>query len=73
MDIPLQSKIFIGFASVLAVTCGLAAVLLYERRKMREIEREMDNMHTIYEASNGVHEKSGRWPWPVKVLFLEGW
>lgn len=59
MDIPLQSKIFIGFASVLAVTCGLAAVLLYERRKMREIEREMDNMHTIYEASNGVHEKIG--------------
>ena len=57
MVIPLQLKVFVGFALVLAVTCGLAAVLLYERRKVKEIEREMDDMHTIYEASNGVHGK----------------
>ena len=57
MVIPLQLKVFIGFALVLAVTCGLAAVLLYERRKVKEIEREMDDMHTIYEASNDVHGK----------------
>ena len=57
MVIPLQLKVFVGFALVLAVTCGLAAVLLYERRKVKEIEREMDDMHTIYEASNDVHGK----------------
>ena len=57
MVIPLQLKVFVGFALVLAVTCSLAAVLLYERRKVKEIEREMDDMHTIYEASNDVHGK----------------
>lgn len=57
MVIPLQLKVFIGFASVFAVACGLIAVLFHERSKVREIEREADYTRSIYEASGDVHEK----------------
>ena len=59
MVIPLQLKVFIGFASVFAVACGLIAVLFHERSKVREIEREADYTRSIYEASGDVHEKIG--------------
>lgn len=59
MVIPLQLKVFIGFTLVLAVACGLTAVLLYERRKIKEIERAAQHMHKICEISNNMHEKIG--------------
>ena len=38
MDLSLQGKILAGYAILVAVVIGIAAILVHERQRIREIE-----------------------------------
>lgn len=52
---PLQLKILFGYLILMAVIGSMAAILLYERQRMREIEAETREIRTVRQEINLVH------------------
>ena len=49
----LRYKIFFGYAILMAVIGSMAAILIYERQRMREIEAETANINLVRRYQHG--------------------
>lgn len=56
-NLTLQHKILVGYALLLAVIGSMAAILVYERQRMREIEAETANISHIRRGINTAHRR----------------
>ena len=56
-NLTLQHKILVGYALLLAVIGSMAAILVYERQRMREIEAETANISHIRRSINTAHRR----------------
>ncbi|MBM6719018.1 response regulator [Bacteroides gallinaceum] len=54
-EAPLQLKILFGYLILMAVIGSMAAILLYERQRMREIEAETREIRTVRREINLAH------------------
>lgn len=54
-EAPLQLKILFGYLILMAVIGSMAAILLYERQRMREIEAETREIRTVRQEINLAH------------------
>lgn len=53
----LRYKIFFGYAILMAVIGSMAAILIYERQRMREIEAETANINLVRRGINTAHRR----------------
>ena len=53
----IQHKIILGYVILLAVIGSMAAILVYERQRMREIEAETANISHIRRSINTAHRR----------------
>lgn len=57
MKIQLQYKILFGYVILLSVIGGMAAILVHERQRMREIEAETTNISLVRRGINTAHRR----------------
>lgn len=51
----LQTRIIIGYLVLVAVIGSMAAILIHERQRMREIEVETSEIREIRQSANFIH------------------
>ena len=57
MDLSLQGKILAGYAILVAVVIGIAAILVHERQRIREIEAGTEEIRSIRLGINAAHRR----------------
>lgn len=69
MDLSLQGKILAGYAILVAVVIGIAAILVHERQRIREIEagtEEKGNCRILRQKREGTDNAIRRGAVPVQ-------
>lgn len=57
MKLSLQHKILFGYIILLAVIGSMAAILLHERTRIREIAAESDELRTVGQSITAGHRE----------------